>query len=349
MWVALTATNGFLIFPMPTTNSNMPGHNQIASLRLDARGALMARKRADARVILGRLVSMSGDADDAKNLEVLVESVREEVSQYTRKSGDIGERLRSGIPLSAVQAELDKAISHWRAFTNDLAELAIARDGLPAHEDPELKRKLGELEKKLTEGAVHEVMSSWIEIGQPEAAAKGVFVQILNAFADLDASIQKQNWKGAKQRTTALRQLMETEDGIPFQNGCHPQISTIEDRLRWELILMKCESSTGLTGRERSRFLVELSRANNDIEFRIRENPALEEIHSRIKLAIEDMSAAPVAVEKPTNLAKPLIAVLVLIVLILIAFWVYFRSTESNPSTSHFDWQHQSQSLLRSA
>ena len=317
----------------------------LEALRNEARGALMARKRADARVSLGRLVAMSGDEDDRRNLAELIKGVELELQRYTGENGSIKKRLQDGTTLDAIQQELSSRISHWRAFTNDLPELALARDGLPAHEDPETKRKLKDLEKRLAEGAVQEVLESWIELGQPEAAAGGVFVQVLNAFAGLGASLEKRDWKGANERVAGTKQLLETEEGMPYRSACLPQAHAMEENLRWELLLIKCASSSGLTGRERNRLLVELSRAENDIDFRLRDNPALDEIQARIKVVIEDFSAALPEEEEPRSLAKPLVAVLVLIVLVLIALWIYFRSITPGGSTDYGETRHQGLTL----
>lgn len=302
---------------------------RLTALRSQYRTAVLSKRKADARGILGQLVVMSGDEDDRRNLAELIKGVELEIQRYTVEQGAIKNRLQDGTSLDAIQQELSSRISHWRAFANDLPDLRLARDGLPANEDPKLKERLKVLERKLAEGAVADVLSEWEELGAPEAAASGALVQVLNAVANLEDHIHRQEWLAAKTVLTDARSLLEVEEGASFQPGYGDYLKATEDRLRWEILLKKTSSSKDLKGRERQNLLVELSRAESDVNFRLRDTPSLNEIHERLKEAIEDLQVIRVEPKDERTLLRPLAVVLLVIVLALIAAWLYFRSSGS--------------------
>jgi hypothetical protein len=306
----------------------------LSALRSQYRTAILSKRKADARGILGKLVVMSGDEDDRRNLNELIKGVESELQRYTGELGSIKKRLQDGQTLDAIQQELSSRISHWRAFANDLPDLRLARDGLPAHEDPKLKERLKVLERKLGEGAVEDVLSEWEELGAPEAAASGALVQVLNAVATLEDQIDRQEWLTAKTVLTDARSLLETEEGASFQPGYGDYLKATEDRLRWEILLKRTSSSNDLKGRERQNLLVELSRAESDVNFRLRDTPSLNEIHDRLRKAIEDLEVIQVEPKDERTFLRALAVALLIIVLALIAAWLYFRSSESGGSAA---------------
>jgi len=115
---------------------NSPEDPRIVALRSDVRGALLGRKKADARDLLGRLLALSDSSEDRANLVNLVQGVDGELRCYLNSRGEIRARLAGGTSLEAIRTELDLSIPHWRAFVNDFAEFRLARSGLPLGEDP---------------------------------------------------------------------------------------------------------------------------------------------------------------------------------------------------------------------
>lgn len=317
----------------PETNQ-LEESPHVMLLRSQVRDAILRKRKADARGILGKLVAMSGDRADRENLEELIRGVGMEVDRYVRECGSIQKRLQDGATLEAVQQELNSRMPYWRAFANDLPELQVVRDGLPANEDPRLKERLKVLERKLAAGEVDVVITEWEEMGEPEAAASGALVQVLNSVACLRDKFDSRKWSDAKAVLEEAKNLLESDEGAAFQPGLGTYLKSAEDRLRWELLLKKSASSQNLMGRERQSLLVELSRAESDVDFQLRDTPSLNEIHERIKAAIEDMEA--IREEAPTNdgFVRSLVVTILIIVLALIAAWLYFRSSSSSGPSS---------------
>jgi hypothetical protein len=319
---------------MDDESNNTAESSALETLRNQARAAILSRRKADARGTLGKLVAMSGEASDRENLDELIRGVGLEAERYIRESSSIQKRLQDGATLVAIQQELDSRIPHWRAFANDLPDLRIARDGLAAHEDPRLKERLKGLERKLADGAVGDVLAEWQELGEPEAAASGALVQVLDAVASLENHIDRQEWPAAKTVLTDARSLLETEEGASFQPGYGDYLKATEDRLRWEILLKRTSSSKDLKGRERQNLLVELSRAESDVNFRLRDTPSLNEIHARLRKAIEDLEVIQVEPKDERTFLRALAVALLVIVLALIAAWLYFRSSGSGGSSA---------------
>jgi hypothetical protein len=182
---------------------------------------------------------------------------------------------------------------------------------------------------------VEVVLTEWEELGEPEAAASGALVQILKGVANLRDKIENQEWLGAKVVLADAKNLLETEEGASFQPGCGDYLKAAEDRLRWAILLKKSASSKDLRGRERQSLIVELSRAESEVAFQLREMPSLKEIHERIKAEIEQMGLFREETPSSGGPVKTLVIVLLMIVLALIAAWLYLRSSGvSAPATA---------------
>ena len=95
-------------------------------LRGQVRTALLTKKRGEARHLLGQLVSLAGDTDAEENMKALIGGVTTELAAYESLAGSIHERLIVGTSHEDIQAELDKQIPHWRAFSGDIPVLLMA-------------------------------------------------------------------------------------------------------------------------------------------------------------------------------------------------------------------------------
>jgi hypothetical protein len=310
----------------PETNQ-LEESPHLATLRSQFRTAILSKRKADARGILGKLVAMSGDEDDRRNLDELIKGVESELKRYTGELGSIKKRLQDGTTLDAIQQELGSRISHWRAFANDLGELALARDGLPAHEDPKLKERLKVLEGKLAEGAVENVLSEWEELGAPEAAAGGLFVQIVQGFSTVLDQVDQAKWPQAAIDTRPLVTLLESEEAISFRDGCKKYLDPLKKRIDWEVLLLK-QTGEGKEGRKQRRILLEdLIKAKDEIQRQIGKNTALKDLLDRVEEAIEIYSRERLEQPESTGGVKVILVILAVLFMIVVVVWLYMRNS----------------------
>lgn len=326
---------------METESVPKEKHPHLDSLRVQVRSALLSKKKAEARGALGKLVALSGAAADRDNLEGLIKGVGQEVGKYASKYGEIRFRLLAGVPIIAIQNELDEHVPHWRAFVNDLPELLIARDGLPAHEDPSLRKSLEELEKKLAAGSVMEVLVEWEELGEPVAAARGGFVQMVETLGELLERMNLKDWQGAEKTQNDAMALFEADETESYRSGCEVFLKSMGAKLRWEMLLKKCAERTSPEKREREDLLAELLGAKDELERLIHKDPSLKEILARTNSAIERIEQYRDAEPDSGRAVRILVILLLAIVLALVAAWLLNRpdelggSTTSNPFPSH--------------
>jgi hypothetical protein len=310
------------------------GNAHLASLRSQVRSALLSKKKAEARGALGKLVALSGVEADQINLSELIKGVGREVGRYTSECGQVRDRLLAGSSLNMIQTELDAHIPHWRAFVNDLPELSIARDGLPAHEDPSLKKRLEELEKKLAAGSVMEVLAEWEELGEPVAAARGGFVQMVETLDKLLERMNQKNWQGAESIRNDAMGLVEAYEEGSYRPGCEAFLKSTGAMLRWEMLLKKCTERTSPEKHERSNLLAELLGAKDELERLIHKDPSLKEILARTNAAIERVEQYRDAEPESGRAVRILVILLLAIVLALVAAWLLNRQGEPDEPTT---------------
>lgn len=326
---------------METESVPKEDHPHLDSLRVQVRAALFSRKKAEARGALGKLVALSGAAVDRDNLEGLIKGVGQEVGQYTSKYGEIRNRLLAGVPIMAIQNELDERVPHWRAFVNDLPELSIARDGLPAHEDPSLRKRLEELEKKLAAGSVMEVLAEWEELGEPVAAARGGFVQMVETLGELLERMDRKDWQGAEKTRNDAMGLFEADEAGSCRPGCEAFLKSTGAMLRWEMLLKKCAERTSPEKREREDLLAELLGAKDELERLIHKDPSLKEILGRMNGAIERLEQYRELAPESSGAVRILVILLLAIVLALVAAWLFNRTRDTSEPTTCNPFSHQ--------
>jgi hypothetical protein len=299
----------------------------LAALRSQFRTAILSKRKADARGILGKLVAMSGDEDDRRNLDELIKGVVSELQRYTGEQGGIKKRLQGGTTRDEIQQELGSRISHWRAFANDLPDLQLARDGLPAHEDPKLKDRLKFLERKLAEGAVEDVLSEWEELGAPEAAAGGLFVQIVDGFSTVLDQVNQAKWSQAVIDARPLAVLLELEEAISIRDGCKKYLDPLKRRIDWEVLLLN-QTGEGKEGRKKRRILLEdLIKAKDEIQRQIGKNTALKDLLVRVEEAIEIYSRERLEQPKSSSGVKVIVLILAILFMIIFVIWISMRNS----------------------
>ena len=320
---------------MDPETAQLEGSPHLTALRGQFRTAILSKRKAEARGILGKLVAMSGDEDDRRNLDELIKGVESELQRYTGEQGCIKKRLQDGKTLDAIQQELSSRISHWRAFTNDLAELALARDGLPAHEDPKLKERLKVLERKLAEGAVEDVLSEWEELGAPDAAAGGLFVQIVDGFSTVKDQVDQAKWSQAVIDARPLATLLESEEAILFRDSCKKYFDPLKRRIDWELLLLK-QTGEGKEGRKQRRILLEdLIKAKDEIQRQIGKNTALKDLLDRVEEAIEIYSRERLVQPESSGGVKVILVILAFLFMIVVVIWIYMRNSGDQSGTTN--------------
>jgi hypothetical protein len=298
------------------------GGAHLENLRTQARSAMLSRKKAEARGILGRLVSLSGEKSDQDNLAELIKGVEQEVGRYSSECGSVRNRLIAGSSLEMIQTELDARIPHWRAFANDLPELSITHDGLPAHEDPSLRKKLEELDKKLAAGSVMEVLAEWEALGEPVAAARGGFVQMVETLGELLKRMNRKDWPGAEKTRNDAMGLVEADEAGSYRPGCEAFLKSTGAMFRWEMLLKKSADHTFPEKREREDLLAELLGAKDELERLIRRDPSLKEILERMDGAIERLEQYRDRAPESSGAVRILVILLLAIVLALVAAWL---------------------------
>ena len=288
------------------------------------RADLLGRKRGEARSLLGQLVALAGDQDACDNLKTLIDGVAMEVRNYLAAAGPIRERLITGLTLGVIQGELDGRIPHWRAFVNDIADLQLARDGLPPHEDPALKRRILGLEKKIATGAIPEAIEEWNELGRPEAAASGLFVQIVDGCTRLREQIEARNWQAATACHEEMQRLLAEGGANAYRPGLENHLGSLGSKLRWETLLEQGAKATGLGQRERSKLLVEFFESKDEIQRLATRDNSLGELQERIESAIGELSCTARAAPEKGNSLKVLLMLFLIILLTLVGIWICF-------------------------
>jgi hypothetical protein len=323
-------TSGLHDISLPMDSQVGMGSPQAETLRNRARTALLSRRKAEARDILGKLVTLSEDPADRRNLEELIKGVDEELRKFTLAQGDLRTRLMNRIPLLTIQEELSQRMPYWRAFANDLPELALARTGLPPHEDPTLKERLGKLEMRLAAGEVLPVLEEWENMGTPAAAANPGFVQLVEILGKLGDQIEARSWKMAQTVHAEAAVLLEGDECAGFRDGTRTYLRLTEDIIRWESLLGECKVALPTPGRaEKQRLAEALYAATDGIARRVGKEPGLKNLQTRLsemRDAIESAAAAPT---RAGSGVKWTILILLLIVVILAAIWFWFGIASS--------------------
>lgn len=303
----------------------MPTLSHVDSLRSKARGAIVSGEKAKARNILGELIKLSNEPSDQKNLRSLIHGVQLEVDKHTRKHGSIQSRLENGLNLDAIQEELNVHILYWRAFANDLKDLELARDGLPAHRDPKLKERLKVLEKQLAEGLVKDVLSEWNNLGAPEEAAGGLFLQIVRGFLTVLDEVDQGEWQRAEIYAGHLVALLESEEASSFRDGCKKYLDPLKRRIDWELILLK-QTGEGKEGSKQRRILLaDLFKAKDEIQRQIGNDTTLKGLLDRVEEAIEIIIRERPEQPPPPGGVKVVLVILAALLMIVVLIWLYMR------------------------
>ena len=322
---------------MSTDSPNSTDSSHLAAMRNDARAAILAKRKAEARGVLGRLVTQSEDKSDRENLDRLIQGVKAEVDMITRERAPIRKRLLDGGALEQIQNELNDRIPHWRAFVNDLPDLQLVRDGLPANEDPRIKQSLKELEKKLALGLVQEVLAEWEQLGEPKSAAGGLFVQIVEEFASITDNIEQSNWNQTKIHAARLTALLETEESSEYKEGCMRYLKPLRNRNFWELLIAKKLPEGKDREKIQSAHLQELIMAKDEISRQAANNSKLKELLERVENAIDYHSNQRLEQPRQSNGLKVVVVMVVAVILIILAIWLYMRNSAGSAIHTHLE------------
>jgi len=246
-------------------NSSSPSP-LVAALRAQTTTALLARNRGEARGLLGKLILLSENQNDKDNLSELISGVKQEVDRYVAEGESFRDLLLNGTPLEDIQKGLASKIPYWRAFANDLPDLQLARNGLPAHEDPVLKQRLKAMEGKLAAGAVDEVLREWMELGALSVAANGGFAQMVDVLRRLSEAWAGKEWAMAGTiRTEAIR-LLDSNESASYRQGCENYLKVVGIRLGWEIYFEGKSDISKLSKSDRQNVLKELNEAKGQFE-----------------------------------------------------------------------------------
>jgi hypothetical protein len=238
----------------------------VASLRAKTTTALLEKNRGEARALLGRLVSLSGNQNDKNNLSELIRGVKQEVDRHIAGGESFRNLLLNGTPLEDIQKGLSAKIPYWRAFANDLPDLQLARNGLPAHEDPVLKQRLKAMEGKLAAGAVDEVLQEWMELGALSAAADGGFAQMMDVLCGLSEAWAGKEWAMAKTIRIEAVRLLDSDGSVSYRQGCENYLRKVETQLGWESYFEAKSDISKLSKLDRQTALKELNEAKSQFE-----------------------------------------------------------------------------------
>lgn len=313
----------------PPSDSGIAAEShQVVVLRSRARSALLSRSKGSAREILGKLVTLSGDLGDRKNLDDLIKGVDEELRSFIASRGSIERRLLDRTPLETIQEELNRHIPHWRGFANDLPALNLARVGLPAHADPALKERLKSLEARLAAGEVLPVLEEWENIGTPAGACSAGFVQIADILGCLSDKMEERNWRSAQAAHDEATSLLKEDDCAAFRESLEAHLRHIGEVIRWERLLGECQASLPALGkRDKQRLAEALYAANDGIERRVAKEPGLKDLQTRLRDMREAIETAGPPPTQSGSGVKWAIVILLVIVAILAAIWFYFGLT----------------------
>jgi len=273
---------------LPNDSNNSPASAYLKSLRGQVRGALLTRKRGEARHLLGQLVSLSHDPDAAENLQALIGGVTSEVAAYESMAGPIRERLAGVTAPAEIQKELDIKIPYWKAFLSDIPVLQIASDGLADHDNPVIQAKLKILTDHLKAGRMDDAWHLWKDLGEPTGAADGIMVQVLQFIGRIRDAVENKNWPSASSSLKALQQLKNSSDLAAYEPGLSEYITLQERNLGYETLLVRADACG--TGRKaRQTMLEELFTAKTAIDARSASDPSLLSFKERMDEAIENL------------------------------------------------------------
>lgn len=315
---------------MSSTPQNASDASSISALRDRVRGALLAKKKGEARDLLGRLVALSGDPEDMTNLSNLISGVDDELHRHLRSWGEIRTRLSEGTPLESIQSELDNSIPHWRAFVNDLPGLSLARNGLPPSDDPNFRAQVDKLESRLAEGEVEAVLEAWKDLGAPPGTCSAGFAQITELLARLDLVVKEKEWKKARSVHSECGIFLEDEELSLYREGISSYLRRRGERIGWETLLIECKDALPHPStREKQRLASALYAAIDTIERRLvgAGDPSLAELRNRLckmRQAVE--VAEPNATKEASGVKWILLGLLVLLT-ILAGLWLYQSSS----------------------
>jgi len=315
---------------MSSIPQNSPEDPRIVALRSDVRGALLARKKADARDLLGRLLGLSDSSEDRANLVNLVQGVDGELRSYLNSRGEIRARLSGGTSLEAIQTELDLSIPHWRAFANDFAEFRLARSGLPPGEDPHFLARVKDLRERLAAGEVDAVLAEWEQLGAPPSSEGDAFYQIAELLTRLDRLIGDRDWEGARIAHSECSAFLKEEDCAVFRAGIGSYLHRSEQSIGWEELLIACEKALPHpSAEEKRRLALALYEATDAIRIRVNEarNATLEDLQKKVKETLDavEASSPPVVVE--ASGVRSIVLVLLVILALLVGIWIFYRAS----------------------
>lgn len=330
-------TSGFPEIILPPGSGVGTDSPQVESLRTRARSALLSRRKADARDILGKLVPLSGDPGDRKNLDELIKGVDEELRNFTASRGSIEKRLLDRTPLETIQEELTQRIPHWRAFANDLPGLNRARAGLPAHADPTLKDRLKDLEARLGAGEVLAVLEDWDNMGTPAGAANPGFVQLADILGKLSEQIEARDWKASQTAHYETVNLLKEDECAAFRQGVETHVRHTGEIIRWETLLTECKGYLPAPDRKNKQRLAEaLYAAADGIARRVGSDSSLKDLQTRLLNMREKIESAEAKPERKGSGMIWAILIMLAIVAALIAAW--FRLGFSSPQARSGTW-----------
>ena len=299
---------------------------QFGAMRDRVRGALLSKRKAEARDLLGKLVVLSADSEDRKNLAGLISGVEEEFRRYLRAHGEIRTRLTDGSPLEVIQQELDCSIPHWRAFVNDLPGLNLARIGLAPSEDPSFRVQVEGLEKRLMEGEVDPVLEDWENLGSPKAISSAGFAQTVELLSRLSRLLEEKDWGGARGVHLECTAFLEEEEGKRFQNGVETHLRRSGELIGWERLIAECSNALpNPTRGEKQRLAIALYAAIDAIKIRLSGDapPSLAELLERLKGMQHKIESADTPVIETGSGLKWIILILLVILALLAALWLY--------------------------
>jgi hypothetical protein len=299
---------------------------QFGAMRDRVRGALFSRRKAEARDLLGKLIVLSADLEDRKNLASLISGVEEEFRRYLRAHGEIRTRLTDGTPLEVIQEQLDCSIPHWRAFVNDLPGLNLARTGLAPSEDPSFRVQVEGLEKRLMEGEVDPVLEDWENLGTPKAISSAGFAKIVELLNRLSRLLKEKDWENARSVHLECTAFLEEEEGTRFQNGVENHLRRSGEIIGWERLLAECRSALpNPTLEEKQRLAIALYAAIDTIKIRLSgaAPPSLAELLERLREMQHKIESADTPVIEKGSGLKWIILTLLVILSLLGALWLY--------------------------
>ena len=311
------------------TNPALPrGPGQIESLRREARGSLLAKRKGEARTVLGQLVHLSSSAEDIGNLANLVSSVTEEVARYERSRGDVRQRLLDGGLLTSIQQELDEEVPYWRAFAPDIPSLQSARDGLPPSEDPAFRSRIDRLEKMLEEGQVAAATHEWHQLGMPSGTASTGFVQSIGYLQQLESLVDSENWTEAGRVIAECSPFFESGDGVRFRTGMSPIVQRISEIVGWETLLKECSMALpNPSAHEKERLALSLYAASDAVKRRLvyDSDLGLKEMSRRLQETLLSVERSETPVIRQSTGAGWIIGTLIMLLLLIVGLWLWLQ------------------------